>query len=132
VDADAEVDGILHASARLWNAHRFFDCHDKLEEAWRLVKHEKKSEPAKDPRRDAIHGIILLAAAYVHWTRGNPVGVERKLAHARAAFARTPLTRLASIDLDRFRAQAEGDLERGARGEPYDARRVPTLIPGAP
>lgn len=126
MDADAQIRRILLEAAALWNARRFFECHDKLEEAWRLTKHEKKSERPTDPRRDVIHGLILYAAAYVHWLRANPVGVARKLADARRLLEAGP-AHLAGFDLERFRADVERDLERGARGEGYEARRAPTL-----
>lgn len=73
-----DVDAILDAGIRLWNQHRFFACHDKLEEAWKLVKHEKKREKAQDDRRDFIHGVILLAVAYHHWRNRNRIGALRK------------------------------------------------------
>jgi len=127
IDTDTQIDAILADGARLWNGHRFFECHDKLEEAWRLVKHEKKAEPAQDPRRDAIHGVILYAAAYVHWQRGNAVGVARKLEDARRTFARTEMRKLGPLDLATFRSAVEADLERAKQGQAFDARRVPRI-----
>lgn len=127
MDLDAELATTFRTAARLWNAHRFFACHDKLEEAWQLVKHEKKAERAADPRRDPIHAIILYAAAYVHWTRANATGTARKLADARRLLAHAP-PRLLGLDLAAFSTAVEEDLERGARGEAYVARRVPPLV----
>jgi predicted metal-dependent hydrolase len=127
VDDEAEFDAIVRAGAALWNAHKFFECHDKLEEAWRLVKHEKKAETASDPRRDAVHGLILYAAAYVHWSRSNPVGAARKLEDARRAFARTSVRRLARLDLETFRSAVEADLRRATAGDAYEPGRVPSL-----
>lgn len=121
---DAVGDRLRDASA-LWNAHRFFDVHETLEDAWRLVKHEKKAEPAADPRRDALQGLILYAAAYLHWQRGNAVGVSRKLADARQLF-RTGRPAPAGWNLASFRARVEVDLQRAALGEPFDPQRVPT------
>lgn len=126
MEVDAELSRILREGARLWNAHRFFQCHDKLEEAWRMTKHEKKAERASDPRRDVFHGIILYSAAYVHWMKGNPVGVQRKLADARKVFP-SGGTPLFGLELDGFRRTVEADLERGSRGEAYVARRVPAM-----
>lgn len=120
-----DVDRIVGAGASLWNAGRFFECHDRLEEAWRLVKHEKKAEPAADPRRDLVHGIILCAAAYVHWRRGNALGVERKLADARTALARTPLRALAGRSVEAWLGLVLEDLARGAKGSAFDPGRVP-------
>lgn len=80
--SDADLHRILDEGLAHWNAGRYFECHDKLEEAWKEVKHEKKAEKASDPRRDFLHGLILLAAGCVHWQRGNPVGVRRKFEEA--------------------------------------------------
>lgn len=80
--SEAEFGAILRDGAGLWNEHRFFECHDKLEEAWKGVKQEKKSQPARDPRRDFTQGLILLAVAYHHWSKRNPVGALRKLREA--------------------------------------------------
>jgi predicted metal-dependent hydrolase len=80
--SEAQFRTTLREGLRLWNRHRFFACHDKLEEAWKEVKHEKKKEPASDPRRDFVHGLILLAVAYHHWRNRNRVGALRKLDEA--------------------------------------------------
>lgn len=125
MDVDARIEDVLGRAEALWNAHKFFECHDVLEEAWQLVKHEKKAEPAADPRRDAIHGLILLAAAYVHWTRGNNLGAMRKLQDARKAFERSPLRRIGGFNLEPFRRAAESDLARAAGGGTFEAQRVP-------
>ncbi len=121
-----ELTRIFTEAARLWNARRFFDCHDKLEEAWRLTKHERKAEAPQDPRRDVIHGMILYAAAYVHWAKGNALGVARKLADARRLLTSRP-DRLFGADLAKFCPAVEADLERGAKGENYAGRTVPAL-----
>lgn len=125
MDVDAEVDRIVREAAVLWNSGKFFACHDKLEEAWQLVKHEKKAEPAQDPRRDLIHGIILFCAAYVHWGNGNSLGIERKLVHAREALARTSLRVIGRIMFGEWTADVEADLARGARGEPFASAQPP-------
>jgi hypothetical protein len=55
-----------------------------------------------DPaERDLISGLIKLAAADVHWVRGNPRGVARNLEGARDRLRRA-LTdgRVAGIELD--------------------------------
>ena len=127
LDVDAELDRIFRSAARLWNAHRFFAFHDTLEEAWKMVKHERKAEPANDPRRDFYHGLILYAAAYVHWMKGNAIGVGRKLADARRLL-RDSMTGPHGLDLGRFRGLVEADLARGATGEKYAPKRVPPLV----
>lgn len=123
---DAEVERILEEGLRLWNAHRFFECHDKLEEAWKLVKFEKKVERAKDPRRDFFQGLILYAVAYVHWQKGNRVGVERKRDEAHRLWEGYA-GKFLGIDVDGIRAAVEEDLSRGVSGAAYDDGRVPIL-----
>ena len=125
MDDEAEIGRIEREAGALWDAGHFFACHDKLEEAWQRVKHEKKAEAAKDPRRDLVHGIILCAAAYVHWERGNALGVERKLDHARQAFARTPARTVGGADFTRWIPEVAAHLEQGARGTAFVAGAVP-------
>ena len=126
---DAEYSRILDEGARLWNEHRFFECHDKLEEAWKEVKHEKKREPAADARRDFVHGLILLAVAYHHWRNKNRIGAMRKRDEAFAklnpypgvfgGFALAPLRDAAWKDFARL------DREPSA---PFLPDRVPRLV----
>ena len=122
---EAELARILADGLRLWDERRFFECHDKLEEAWQALKQEKKSEPPKDPRRDFVHGVILLSAAYVHWQRGNRVGIERKLADAERLFRSGGRSGF-GIDPQRLDA-VEADLRRGIQGTAYDPERAPRL-----
>ena len=125
--ADAEFRAHLRRGADLWNAHRWFDCHDEWESLWKSVKHERKREPARDPRRDLVHGLILLAVAYHHWTRANLIGVKRKLHDARKLLARYP-ERVEGVHLAPFLLQVYEDLQRGIDGEPYRSDRVPALV----
>lgn len=120
----AEFRRALARGWALWNAHRFFECHEAWEDLWQSLKHEKKREPAQDPRRDLVHGLILLAAAYHHWMRGNTTGAGRKLAEARRLlepFGNEP----EGIPLDWIRRDVFFDLERSLRGEAVDAARIP-------
>ncbi|MBI2077687.1 MAG: DUF309 domain-containing protein [Euryarchaeota archaeon] len=128
--SDEEYERILREGVRLWNEHKFFECHDKLEEAWKAVKHEKKKEPASDPRRDFLHGLILLAVAYHHWRNGNRVGALRKRDEALAKLRRYP-TSFAGIRLGPWRDAATKDFERLDRdpNAPFRADAVP-LLPG--
>lgn len=57
----------------------FFEAHELLEPAWMGT-----ADPAE---RDLHQGLIKLAAAFVHDVRGNPLGVARNLAGARARLA---------------------------------------------
>jgi predicted metal-dependent hydrolase len=57
----------------------FFEAHELLEPAWM---------GAADPAERELHqGLIKLAAAYVHATRGNPLGMAKNLSGARERLA---------------------------------------------
>ncbi len=58
----------------------FFEAHELLEPAWMGTRDVAQ--------RDAIQGLIKLAAAYVHAVRGNPAGVAKNLDGARVRLAR--------------------------------------------
>lgn len=60
----------LREACRQFNRGQFFECHETLEEVWQ----EEQGEV-----RDLYKGLIQLAAAFVHVTRGNPVGARRLL-----------------------------------------------------
>lgn len=67
-----ECDRILHPKAieglKLFNEGRFFDAHEELETAWR-------DESGKI--RDLYQGILQVAVAYLHITRGNYDGAVK-------------------------------------------------------
>ncbi len=52
----------LREGVELFNQERFWECHEGLEQAW---------HPAKGKERDAIQGLILTAAAFVHFQKGE-------------------------------------------------------------
>jgi Domain of unknown function (DUF309) len=57
----------------------YFDAHEELEPAWM---------GSADPMERAwLQGMIKVAAAYVHDTRGNPAGIVRNLEGARVLLA---------------------------------------------
>ena len=57
----------------------FFEAHELLEPAW--MGHDDPAE------RELVQGLIKLAAAFVHATRGNPLGVRKNLVGARERLA---------------------------------------------
>jgi predicted metal-dependent hydrolase len=71
------------------------------------------------PERELIQGLIKLAAAYVHATRGNPRGVEKNLrgalARIEAGVAAGPLLR---IDAAGLAAAIEVRLRSGGVDDP--------------
>jgi uncharacterized protein len=55
-------DEALREGVRLFNEERFWEAHEVLEEIWR---------PAKGEDRDIIQGLILTAAAFVHFQKNE-------------------------------------------------------------
>jgi uncharacterized protein len=53
-------DETLREGVRLFNEERFWEAHEALEEIW---------HPAKGEDRDTIQGLILTAAAFVHFQK---------------------------------------------------------------
>lgn len=66
----------LEAGLAAYAQGDFFEAHERLEPAW------MGTDVAAD--RALLQGLIKLAAAYVHAVRGNPIGIARNLAGARA------------------------------------------------
>ncbi len=59
---------LLQRGLAQFNARRYFDCHDTLEELWRGLR---------DERRDFVQGLIQLAVAFHHLGNGNRPGAVR-------------------------------------------------------
>ena len=68
----------LAKGVRLFNEERFWECHEALEQAWHV---------SKDAERDAIQGIILTAAAFVHHQKGEEEICLSIMKRARAKMA---------------------------------------------
>ncbi len=56
------IDEAVTEGVELFNQERFWECHEVLEQAWRA---------AKSRERDTIQGLILTAAAFVHFQKGE-------------------------------------------------------------
>ena len=52
----------------------FFECHEVLEEYWKLSPDRTKEHP--------LVGYILLSTAMYHWRRGNTTGADRTIKKA--------------------------------------------------
>jgi hypothetical protein len=52
----------LSEGVRLFNEERFWECHEILEQAWHV---------SKGAEREAIQSMILTAAAFVHYQKGE-------------------------------------------------------------
>lgn len=62
------VPGNLLRACAEFNSGLFYECHESLEEVW---------QEERGPVRDLYKGLIQVAAAFVHLSRGNYAGAER-------------------------------------------------------
>jgi len=90
----------LAEGVRLFNEERFWECHEVLEQAWHV---------SNGVERDAIQSMILTAAAFVHYQKGEEEICLSILKRARAktALAKTRET----IDFDGLERNIDGILE---------------------
>ena len=90
----------LAEGVRLFNEERFWECHEVLEQAWHV---------SNGVERDAIQSIILAAAAFVHYQKGEEEICLSILKRARAkmALAKTYET----IDFDGLEKNIDGTLD---------------------
>jgi hypothetical protein len=87
----------LQNGVALFNAGRFFDAHEVLEDAWREA-------PRHSPLRRHLQGLVQVAVAFHHQSKGNHVGarsvLERAMRNLNGADGSFP-----DLDLDRLRAE---------------------------
>ena len=83
----------------LFNRAHFFDAHEVLEDAWREV-------PLHSVSRRHLQGLVQLAVAFHHHSKGNHVGarsvLERAMRNLHGADSSFP-----GLDLDRLRTELE-------------------------
>jgi predicted metal-dependent hydrolase len=83
----------------LFNRAHFFDAHEVLEDVWRAL-------PRDRPLRRHLQGMVQLAVAFHHQSKGNHVGarsvLERAMRNISGADSSFP-----DLDLDRLRAELE-------------------------
>ncbi len=77
---DADRRAALEEALAAYERGDFFLTHELLEPAWMGT--------ADELERELYQGLIKLAAAFVHQVRGNPEGVAKNLAGARARLGR--------------------------------------------
>jgi predicted metal-dependent hydrolase len=82
----------------LFNAGRFFECHEAWEQVWLR---------SPEPEKTTIQGLIQAAVAILHMERGNRAGAASLGAKAMEKLARAPAD-FGGIDMDHLR----GTLER--------------------
>jgi predicted metal-dependent hydrolase len=64
-----------HSGLALFNSGRFFDAHEALEDVWREA-------PRHSRLRRHLQGLVQLAVAFHHQSRGNLVGAQSVLERA--------------------------------------------------
>jgi predicted metal-dependent hydrolase len=83
----------------LFNRAHFFDAHEVLEDVWREA-------PLHNPLRRHLQGMVQVAVAFHHQSKGNYVGarsvLERALRNLNGADSSFP-----DLDLDCLRAELE-------------------------
>jgi len=87
----------------LFNARQFFDAHEVLEDVWRSLPRDRPSRPHL---RLHLQGMVQLAVAFHHQSKGNHVGarsvLERAVRNLNGADSSFP-----DLDLDRLRNELE-------------------------
>jgi predicted metal-dependent hydrolase len=93
----------LNRGIGLFNRAHFFDAHEVLEDVWRSVPRDRPSH-----RRLRLHtqGMVQLAVAFHHASRGNYVGARSVLARALRNLKGADRS-FPDLDLDRLRAELE-------------------------
>ncbi len=87
----------LQDGVALFNAGRFFDAHEVLEDVWREA-------PRHSPLRRHLQGMVQLAVAFHHQSKDNHVGarsvLERAIRNLNGADSSFP-----DIDFERLRGE---------------------------
>ena len=81
-----------------FNAGRFFESHEHIEEIWQYESGDL---------RDCYKGLIQIAAAFVHLSRANFFGTERLLRTALAYLAPYRAEGAMGFDIERIASAAE-------------------------
>lgn len=112
--------GAAATGAVLFNTGLFFECHEFFEGIWRRA-------PAAD--RPCYQGIILVAAAFYHYEKGNLHGARVKLAEGTKRLRRCAPARV-GLQIGDWLQRLEPWLARIARGEPgrpLEAHQIPAV-----
>jgi predicted metal-dependent hydrolase len=90
----------LNRGVSLFNRAHFFDAHEVLEDVWNSVPRDR---PSGRHLRQHVQGLVQLAVAFHHQSKGNHVGarsvLERAMRNISGADSSFP-----DLDLDRLRA----------------------------
>jgi uncharacterized protein len=102
-----DPDDLFHEGLTLFNSAHFFEAHEVLEDVWR---------PAPQPERKFLQGLIQVAVALHHYSRGNRVGCRSVLERAHRNLSAYPAEHM-GVDLHSLRQSVDAwrsALDRGA------------------
>ncbi len=104
---------LLREAEQLWNAGRFYEAHEVLEEVWSLSSDRKK--------REAYQGVIRVAIALHHYSSGEK---ERSLKVLKKALTQLKEGRL-DLNLEEIASWTEEAIRKLQRGD--ELQKPPTL-----
>ncbi len=126
----------INRGVNLFNHAHFFDAHEVLEDVWRSIprdgpRHRPSRRLLRSHLRLHVQGMVQLAVAFHHESKGNLVGarsvLERALRNLKGADSSFP-----DLDLDQLRAEL-ADWQKHLAGAgprpkiPQIGARKPTL-----
>ncbi|MBO0887679.1 DUF309 domain-containing protein [Candidatus Bathyarchaeota archaeon] len=103
-------DEAVNVGVLLFNEERFWECHEILEQTWRV---------SRGSVRDALQSMILTAAAFVHYQKNEPEICLSVLKRAKAKMVSNPS--LEELGLGELRSKLDAILESG-RVRPFKLR----------
>jgi len=102
-----------------FNRGQYFEAHETWEEIWLA---------AQEPERTFLQGIIQVAAAFHHFTRGNRAGAQSLLEAGLNKLDRFPATHR-GIQLDELRAAGKRWVAELAAGRSLGNEQFPHIRP---
>ena len=116
--APTAVDPHLVEGIALYNHHRFFECHEVLEQRWLRTTGVSK---------DFYKGLIQAAVACFHWSRGNLPGALT-LARSASRYLKRYRPVCCGVDVEGFVTQFSELFQWLRRHrQRYDPRLVPVI-----
>jgi hypothetical protein len=103
---------------RLFQEEKYFEAHEVLEGLWRETK---------DKKRDFYHGLIQLAAALVHFQKGNLHGAK-ELFRTASRYLKPYLPRYEGVFLSKVLKDYEAFLEVWSQA-PQEGRLAREFLP---
>jgi predicted metal-dependent hydrolase len=94
----------LDKGIALFNEGKFFEAHEQWEKVWRKMK--------ETPGRRCIQGLIKIAAALVHYKRGEYTGTSRLIENGSRMMLNVSGENLLGIDIESFLKQVSFFYER--------------------